>query len=381
MSASHIPDISAQRIRIARAWSQSAMIPRGKRAHSVEAAPAAKRQKTKKTDNADIDVNPQDSIRFDTRGLMQTTSKARTVFSLVQGPTHLRKNAHVYQEMIRRDPTTQTAFGIGSTSSVMAFLGFTIDIAGIDMVAPYRNRDVIARDANTELFTSLSRGTKNVVHSVCASVALSETSVHYEKHVYIKARERIVPKPDLGDVRDMGGVDEDSNSDNDDDDEEYLSPVDEEEEDDDDGTVKNVLGKEKKTATKPPPLLLYKATNLVLMNTALAARVWRAVDKMAPGLVKYAEQERIKTRYYTSADDRFAPRRIDCCGVLNDILLTMQEHSLQHPPDSAKGKMLNWTIELIARPELVSGMVPQEAIEFGHTLDKITYTFGRSRSE
>lgn len=353
------------------------MLPRGKRAHSVEAAPAAKRQKTKKTDDEDNDVNPQDSIRFDTRGLMQTTSKSRTVFSLVQGPTHLRKNAHVYQEMIRRDPTTQTAFGIGSTSSVMAFLGFTIDIAGIDMVAPYRNRDVIARDANTELFTSFSRGTKNVVHSVCASVALSETSVHLREQVYIKARERIVPKPARDGVSETNGVDEDSNSD-DDDDEEPLSPVDEEKEDDDDGTIKNVLGKEKKAATKPPPLLLYKATNLVLMNAGLAARVWRAVEKMAPGLVKYAENDRIKTRYYTHENGRFTPRRIDCCGVLNDILLTMQEHSLQHPSDSAKGKMFNWTIELIARPELVSGMVPQEAIEFGHSLNKITYLFGRN---
>jgi hypothetical protein len=40
--------------------------------------------------------------------------------------------------------------------------------------------------------------------------------------------------------------------------------------------------------------------------------------------------------------------------------------------------MFNWTIELIARPELVSGMVPQEAINFGHSLDKITYLFGRN---
>jgi hypothetical protein len=195
--------------------------------------------------------------------------------------------------------------------------------------------------------------------------------VHYEDRVYIKAREPIAPKSDS---RSTAGLADESS----DDDDEPLSPVVEVDDEVDDRSVKNVLGKPKKKETKPPPLLLYKATNLVLMNAGLATRVWNAVDKMAPGLVRYAEQKRIKTRYYTDANERFAPRRIDCCGVLNDILLTMQEHSLQHPPDSVKGKMFGYTLDLIRGPGIVGSMIPLEAIRFGHSLDKITYKFGRN---
>jgi hypothetical protein len=303
--------------------------------------------------------------------------------------------------MIRRDPTTQTAFGIGSMSSVLAFMGFTIDIVGIEMVAPHRNRDVIARDANTEMFTSFSRGTKNVVHSVCASVALSETSIHLEKRVCIKARVPNIPKPKARmpkapkhkDVRFIGGLDEDSSDEDDKEDtlrEEDTLHEEEEEEDEDgdspaqDGII-NVFGKQTKKSTALP-LLLYKATNLVLMNTGLATRVWWAIDKMTPELVKYAERKNITThRYFTVGADGveidFAPKCINCCGVLNDILLTIQDHSLKHPPDSAKGKLFNWTIELIVNPALASRLVPPETIAFGHSLMKITYRFGRARNE
>jgi hypothetical protein len=326
---------------------------------------APKRQRRdEEYETADVDIknkpviNPHDSMRFDTRGLMQTAGRSRTVFSLVQGPTHLRKNADVIKKMIQSDETTQTAFGIGNSSSTLAFLGFSTEIAGITMLDPYRNRDVVARDANVEMFISFSRGTKNVVHSVCVAVAIEETGQRLSKLVRINARERITE-----------GLDEDD-----------------EEEDEDEPDTRTTSGirvkytsvsKGMKRRRTAPPLLLYKATNLVLMNHGLASRAWSAIGKMTPGLLKAAEADIIETGYKLDDGTVFNVRRIDCCGVLNDILLTIQHNSLQHPADSAKGKLFNWTIELIANPSFAGQLVPAETIEFGRSLSKLLYLYGR----
>ena len=328
---------------------------------------APKRQRrNEEREAADVDkedepaINPQDSMRFDTRGLMQTTGRSRTVFALVQGPTHLRKNAEVIKKMIQSDETTQTAFGIGNSSSTLAFLGFSTEIAGITMLDPYRNRDVVARDANVEMFVSFSRGTKNVVHSVCVAVAIKKAGQRLDKSVRINARERT--------TEGLDGIEEDEEEDEDEPDTRVTSGV----------RVKYIsASKDAKRKRTAPPLLLYKATNLVLMNHGLALRAWDAVEKIAPGLVKAAKVDIIETGYKLDDGTVFNVRRIDCCGVLNDILLTIQHNSLQHSADSAKGKLFNWTIELIANPSFAGQLVPAETIEFGRSLSKLLYLYGR----
>ena len=303
-------------------------------------------------------VNSHDIVRLDTRGLMQTTGGSRTVFTLVQGPTHLRKNANVIKQLVQSDKTTQTAFGIGNHSSILAFLGLSVEIVGITMMDPYRNRDVIARDANTEIFISFSRGTRNVVHSVCAAIAMKKAGQRLKESIQIRPR------------RETDG----------------LEFEEEDEEDDEDEGIRTTSGVTVRFSTDTgavpkhrfaPPLLLYKATNLVLMNHGLSSRAWNAIAKMTPGLLKAAEDDTIDTGYKLSDGKEFHVKRIDCCGVLNDVLLTIQKNSLQHPADSAKGKLFNWTIELIANPSFAGQLVPAETIEFGRSLSKLLYLYGR----
>lgn len=347
------------------------MASRRDRARSEEPVhfePTPKRQRrNEEREAADVDkedepvINPQDSMRFDTRGLMQTTGRSRTVFALVQGPTHLRKNADVIKKMIQSDETTQTAFGIGNSSSTLAFLGFSTEIAGITMLDPYRNRDVVARDANVEMFISFSRGTKNVVHSVCVAVAIKKAGQRLSKSVHLTARDKRTTEG-------LDGIEEDEEEDEDESDTRTTSGV----------RVKYTsASKDAKRKRTAPPLLLYKATNLVLMNHGLASRAWSAIGKMAPGLLKAAEVDIIETGYKLDDGTVFDVRRIDCCGVLNDILFTIQHNSLQHPADSAKGKLFNWVVELIANPSFAGQLVPAETIEFGCSLSKLLYLYGR----
>ena len=330
---------------------------RYRRAPSV-AAPPAKRAKTdEEREQSDVaNRTVQDVARMNNK-LMQTASHSRVVFSLVANPTHLRKNAELIQDMIQGDPVTLTAFGIGDTAGTFAYQGFSTEIVGISMLMPYRNCDVIARDVNTELLV-VTAGRKKNVFPVCTAIAIPETGARAAEPVRVRpaaaARRSTSPTAanDTGPIR--GG--------------ESLQ----------------VVGPKKLS----PPLLLYTATSMMLMSSDLAQRAWSAIDYMAPGLAFDAVNHKIVKSGDEWAAEQINPQtdsnglpngqfgRMECCGVLNDILLTIQEESDKYDQNSPKGRLFNLTLELIANPS-ASRFIAKETIEFGATLSTISYLFGR----
>jgi hypothetical protein len=342
------------------AASAAAAAARYRRAESV--APSAKRAKTadEREPGRVADRTVQDVARMNNK-LMQTASHSRVVFSLIANPTHLRKNAELIQDMIQGDPVTLTAFGIGDTAGTFAYQGFSTEIVGIEMLMPYRNCDVIARDVNTELLV-VTAGRKKNVFPVCTAIAIPETGA--------RAAEPVRVRPAAAAKRPASPDDDDAD----------VGPI-------RSGSTMQLVGAGS-AAALPPPLLLYTATSMMLMSSDLAQRAWSAIDYMAPGLAFDAVNHKIvkssdkwavvqinpQTDSNGLQDGQF--RRMECCGVLNDILLTIQEESDKYDQNSPKGRLFNLTLELIANPS-ASRFIAKETVEFGATLNKILYLFGR----
>lgn len=316
-------------------------------------------------EETDQPIRPQDSVVFRPSGLQQTTDRESTLFSLVQGPTRLRKNADVYPSMIKSDPTTLTAFGIGVGANAFAYLSISVRLVGISMLDPYRNRNVVARDITFDRLIEHNKR-MNKVHTVCISVAIDKTGTLYRKWVKIKRREEAMTFN------------------------KKTRKEKEEEHDDeiDTGETAKIRsyfsgGKEEAEEDKklPPPILLYRATNLVLMDKNFSDRVWYALGFIAPQLVHLAETTAIPTEILTEEEDPFLPLRIDCCGVANDIMLTLQDHSEQHPTGSANGKLYDMTLELIENFGLACTIIDPKTLEFGRSLTQLLYLYGRKIDE
>jgi hypothetical protein len=349
----------------------AAAAARYRRAESI--APSAKRAKTadEREPSRVADRTVQDVARMNNK-LMQTASRSRVVFSLIANPTHLRKNAELIQDMIQGDPVTLTAFGIGDTAGTFAYQGFSTEIVGISMLKPYRNCDVIARDVNTELLV-ITAGRKKNVFPVCTAIAIPETSTRASEPVRVRPAAAKRPASPAAAKR-------------------AASPAASQDDEDDVGPVRSggtmQLVGTGSAAALPPPLLLYTATSMMLMSSDLAQRAWSAIDYMAPGLAFDAVNHKI----VKSGDEwdvvQINPQtdsnglqngqfwRMECCGVLNDILLTMQEESDKYDQNSPKGRLFNLTLELIANPS-ASRFIAKETVEFGATLSSISYLFGR----
>jgi hypothetical protein len=107
------------------------------------------------------------------------------------------------------------------------------------------------------------------------------------------------------------------------------------------------------------PTLLYQCTNLKIMRPDFALNVWGAVRYLVPGLY----------------DAVFQDGSTAWCGIINDVLLTIQEYSLSVDPEHEHSKTLVRVLAVAEKPSsavfLAGYQVPKEK------LNLIRYKFGR----
>jgi len=307
-------------------------------------------------------------------GLAQTVDSKHTIFGLVYGQTHLRRNASVQVTYVIPDFTTKQSFGAGNLEFAYAFGCIFAPMDRILLEPPFQMTDVVIREGEMErlLYRKSSALCITVRKGKVAAFTKDLISRRFMLHnPYAKD-----PEKNLRTVEEEDENDDNSSPDRtirvkarkaDQPKRRVVTKKADNAEDEEDDTKSDEKGSTLKVAADlgtnavhiKLPSLLYRSLSLVIMHADLSLRAWNAVRAMTPGL-------------YAAVFDM--PKEKRWPGILNDVLLTIREYASMFPATDERSKAHARVMAMIESPKVAFFIPPSAVIP---VLVEITYKYAR----